>query len=503
MRAASEAIWAELAIPPRVDMLRPVQQMAAGLAERCGFDVGARGRIELAIEEVVCTILRYSFDGGKGAEGRVTVRCEVEAPFFQVKVIDSGLPFDLSLVPDYDPAAADKADGAEAGLSLHLLKHSVERCRVVNEGRDGVWFEMGWLLPGDPVGEPGATDDAEERALPEPVEEVRVLGEEHAIQISRLVYRGYGYSYVYEDVYYPERICAHFRSGMLKSWGATTGSGRLVGHLALAKEGPESGALEWCVAVVDPQWRGLGLMERMLQAAMAHAEEREEKVICAHAVTAHPYTQKTCLKFGFQPVALLLGYAPATLQFRGIGQGLKQRESTVLAARCTHSLPALPLHLPRGLVSTILRLLQSLGAAPGEGQWREADEEIDLEGRRTEYASLTAHCINVGKIQLSKAGGDVEQVLRRERRRLCRERVDVIYLTVDLADPGVGKAVQAAEKNGFFLAGLSPMLNPAYGLTLQCLNNFDVDFGTICAHGEQAEWLRDTVKGEKERVDAM
>ncbi len=503
MTKPSGAIWAELAIPPRVDMLRPVQQMAAGLAERCGFDVAARGRIELAIEEVVCTILRYSFDEAKGGEGRVTVRCELVPPFFQVKVIDSGLPFDLSLVPGYDPAAAEKADMAEAGLSLHLVKHCVERCQVVNEGRSGVRFEMSWFLPGDPVGEPGVKEDAEDRAPPEPAGDVRVLGEEFAIQISRLVYRGYGYSYVYEDVYYPERICAHFRSGMLKSWGVATPSGRLVGHLALAKESPESGALEWGVAVVDPQWRGLGLMERMLQAAMAHAEEREEKVLCAHAVTAHPYTQKTCLKFGFQPVALLLGYAPATLQFRGIGQGLKQRESTVLAARCTHSLPALPLHLPRGLVSTILRLLGSLGAAPGEGQWREADNEIDFNGRQTEYATLTAHCINVGKIQLSKVGGDVEQVLRRERRRLCRERVDVIYLTVDLADPGVGRAVRAAEENGFFLAGLVPMMNPAYGLTLQYLNNFDVDFRTICAHGEQAEWLRDAVKGEKERVEAI
>ena len=51
-------------------------------------------------------------------------------------------------------------------------------------------------------------------------------------------------------------------------------------------------------------------------------------------------------------------------------------------------------------------------ASPLAAALREADEEIDLEGRRTEYASLTAHCINVGKIQLSKVGGDVEQVLR-------------------------------------------------------------------------------------------
>ena len=496
-------IWAELAIPPRLDMLRSVQQMAAGLAERCGFDAAARGRIELAIEEVICTILRFSFDETKGDDGRITVRCEVSPPFFRVNVLDSGLPFDLSLVSPYDPTAAERADEQETGLSLHLVKYCVERCHVVNGGRDGVRFEMAWFLPGDPVGESGGREEAEDPTAPEPVEGVRVLDESFAIQISRLVYRGYGYSYVYEDVYYPDRICAHFHSGVLKSWGVVTSSGRLVGHLALAKESLESGALEWGVAVVDPRWRGMGLMERMLQTAMAHAVEREEKVLCAHAVTAHPYTQKTCLKFGFQPVALLLGYAPATLQFRGISQGLKQRESTLLVARCTHPLPSLSLHLPTRHAPVLLRLLEALGAAPKEGQWREADEEIVLGGRQTEYASLTAHCINVGKIQLTQTGEDVAQILRLERRRLCRERVDVIYLTLDLADPGVGKAIWAAEQNGFFFAGLAPMMNPAYGVTFQFLNNFDVDFDSLCAQGELAGWLRDVVKREKERVDAI
>ena len=502
MSGPRDPLWAEISIPPRLDMLPTVQRAADDLANRCGFDSAARNRIQLAIEELLSAILRLSFDGGAGEEDGISVRCEISPPFFRVLVVDNGLPFDLSLVPPYDPASPEDADVMAASLSLHLAKHCVERYGIVNAGRDGLRFEMSWFLPGDPVGETDVPPAPPGAAAPEPVDDVRALGEESAIQIARLVHRGYGHSYVYGDVYYPDRIRAHFRSGMLKSWGATTPSGRLVGHLALAKESPESRALEWGIAVVDPRWRGMGLMERMLQAAMDQASRCPEPILCAHAVTAHPYTQKTCLKFGFRPVALLLGYAPATLRFRGIDQSPGRRESTFLAARCTHPLPPQFLHLPSRHAAAILRLLETIGAAPAASNHGPADDAPALGGIQTEFSSLSAHCIGAGKIQVSKVGEDVDPMLRRELRRLCRDRVDVVYLTLDLADPGVGKAVLAAERLGFFFAGLAPMLGPPCGLTLQYLHNFDVDFDALHAQGEIAEWLKTLVRNEKSRVES-
>lgn len=503
---ASPPLWAEIAIPPRPDLIRSVQQMARTLADQCGIDAARGARIELALEEVLSTILRLSFDGLSPDDARLTIRCESAPPYFSVTVIDSGLPFDLSMVSPYDPQHPETADRRETGLSVHLVRHSVDRCSVLQHGRGGMRFEMAWLLPASPAAGPDAPPDAPPEPAapetpPEPVESVRLLGEEFAIQIARLVFRGYGWSYVYEDVYYPERLAAHFRSGAMKSWGAVTTSGQLVGHLALVRESPDAGALEWCIAVVDPRWRGLGLMERMLQAAMDHADTCPEPILCAHAVTAHPYTQKTCLKFGFQPVALLLGYAPATMQFRGIRPELSQRESTFLCARCTHPLPDQTLYLPPRHAPAIQRLLDALGARPPDDRLIVTDTPPDLSGRVTEYASVTAHCINVAKIQIESTGGDVAAILARERRRLCGERVDVIYLTLDLADPGAPLAIRAAGQCGFFLAGLTPMLNPAYGLTLQYLNNVDVDFDSICAQGPTAQWLRDTVAADRRRLE--
>jgi anti-sigma regulatory factor (Ser/Thr protein kinase)/GNAT superfamily N-acetyltransferase len=495
--------WTRISIPPSTDLIRPVQQVASALAERCGIDPEKRSLIELSVEELVRGIIQISFDDGNITEGDLTFEFKIEPPYFLVNVLDNGLPFDLSMIPEYKGVQEQDGEVSTKGLALHLIKNSADTCRLINNGKEGLQVELAWLLPGDHIEdihpEPAPTESGQE--TPEPVEQISVLDEAYAIRLARLVFRGYGHSYVYADIYYPDRVCAYFRSGLLKSWGAITTSGRLVGHLALMKESEASQALEWGVAVVDPKWRGLRLMERMLEAAMQSAADREEAILYAHAVTAHPYTQKTCNRYGFQSIALLLAYAPGTMQFKGINSKLKQRESTFLAVRCTHPLPAQRLYLPAAYATVLKRLLALLDPPPPADLLMDADEQWEAPDRETIFTVTTAPCINVGKIQVRSVGADCPRVLWDTTRRLLGEHVDVIYLTVDLADPGAGLLVREAERNGFFLAGLTPMMEPAYGLTLQLLNGCTVDYDAIQTHGELAEWLKNEVCRAQARVE--
>ncbi|SDB18879.1 Protein N-acetyltransferase, RimJ/RimL family [Desulfonatronum thiosulfatophilum] len=498
------ATWVRITIPPSTDTIRTVQQVASSLSERCGIDKNKRQLIELSVEELIRGILHISFDDGNVTEGELTFEFKIEPPYFLVNVINKGLPFDLSMIPEYKGAPTLEEDAAAEGLAMHLIKKSADNFRLVNNGREGLQVELTWLLPGEHIENlrHEAAPAEDEQLPPEQVEDVRVLDEAFAIQIARLVFRGYGFSYVYEDIYYPDRVRAFFHSGQLKSWGAVTPSGRLVGHLTLMKESTDSGALEWGVAVVDPKWRGMGLMEHMLRAAMDYAADQKEKILYAHAVTTHPYTQKTCSRFGFQSIALLLAYAPGTMKFKGINNELKQRESTFLSVRCTHPLPVQTLYLPHDHAPVLRRLLAALAPPLPEECLLEGDEQADLTGRKTVYTVSAATYINVGRIQIVSVGADYAQVLLHETRRLSREGVDVIYLTVDLADPGAARLVHAAEYSGYFLAGLTPMMLPAYGLTLQLLCGCKVDFAAIQTHGELAEWLKEQVAMEYRRIEA-
>src|SRR5690606_28352827 len=127
-------------------------------------------------------------------------------------------------------------------------------------------------------------------ACPLPTTEIRPLVEGDALALARLVYRSYGYSYVGEYLYYPERIAARLRDGTLQSWVMVAADGQLAGHAALMRATPESRAVEWGIAVVDPRWRGGGLMKRVSAEAIHNAGNSAAAVLFAHAVTNHPFT---------------------------------------------------------------------------------------------------------------------------------------------------------------------------------------------------------------------
>jgi GNAT superfamily N-acetyltransferase len=387
-----------------------------------------------------------------------------------------------------------------------LLKHCVDQLRIVNDGRSGIRLEMSWFLPGDSI-----VDQVEPLggANPEPCGEVELeewigeLGPEYAIQVARLVHQGYGYSYVYEDVYYPSRIHSHYKTGTLRSLGGITGSGRLVGHLALMRDAANASAVEWGLVVVDPSWRGRRIMERLLAAAEKTVCAGGESVFYAHAVTAHPYTQKACERFGFYPTALLVCYAPATMSFRGINPQLTQRESTFIAVRLMQPPPPATLYLPKAYAEIVQRIFQGLGVTPGkEIRFRDLEDNGVWDAALTRYSSSMIASVNGANIVIEQAGEDGDLVVHHELRRLCNERIDVIYLTVNLEDAGAARIIRAAEARGFFFAGVTPqVMGIPYGLTLQFMNNLKIEGEAIHAFDGSWQQLKAYVMLDKARVE--
>lgn len=489
--------WARLSISPDKAMIGMAQQLAHWFSTRFNFADKQRQSIELVVEELLSLVLHYSFDDGRTRDGELSIEFRIEAPRFRITVIDLGLPFDLSMVPGYRPERLGDEDETIAGLSVHLLKHKTDHFRVVNLGREGLRLEAAWFLPGAHLEElgygppstsdPGGDEPREELAL-------QRLDAGFALQIARLVFRGYSYSYVYADIYYPERTTAFMQSGVLFSWGAVTASGELVGHLALMKESADSRVLEWGVAVVAPDWRGRGIMERLLQRAIDYATGRDEAILLAHAVTAHIYTQKTAARFGFHPTALLLGYAPSSLRFKGLEGQPAQRESTFLVLHCLRPMPTEMLYLPPRYAGMLRILLAQLDPPLPEEYLCEGNMQAEWQRAVTEYEVSSAQCINVGRIFVSAAGADCISLIGNETRRLARGGVDVIYLTVDLADPGTSRLVEIAREVGYSIAGLCPMMPFNYGLCLQYLCSCEVNLASVQAEGPLGQWLKEQVQ---------
>ncbi|MDY0136902.1 MAG: GNAT family N-acetyltransferase [Thiomicrospira sp.] len=515
MRAGCE--WVHLTLPAALSSLPTAQALVAHVVTENGFDGAKNFSVQLALEEVFTTILRYAYEDDD-AQATIELQLSRQATLLQLAVISHGLPFEWSMIPDYDPSQVWGVSDEALGLSAFLLKNSVDRYRLLNQGKQGIRFELSWALPSGHIADMeetvGAASDVKTEVSP--LAHIRPLTESEAIQLARLVYRSYGYSYVYEDMYYPERIVSKHQAGLLHSWVAVARSGELIGHIALMKPTLDEQAVEWGIAVVDPRWRGGGVMQALLKTLLEALDNRSESVAYAHAVTSHTYTQKTCIKFGFQPTALQLCLVPC-LSYKHIKEA-KQRESTFISVRCLRPLPQARLFLPvwhRARLVPLLKALEADGAVSDEeciayddvaSRWRLQQQALasaqSLSANTQLRSEIVSHA-NLALLEVVKIGADQAQVLASELKRVCLEKVDVVQLSVDLTDPGSPGLVAAAEQLGFFMSGLMPMMPKAYSLTLQYLNNLSVDYEAIQAEGEQASAIKDWVRFEQQMSEQL
>jgi len=93
--------------------------------------------------------------------------------------------------------------------------------------------------------------------------------------------------------------------------------------------------------------------------------------------------------------------------------------------------------------------------------------------------------------------------LRGTVRRLCLQRVDVIFAYLDLADPGAPAACVALEGAGFFVGGIFPGHPFPHTLVLQYPNNVSVDCEQVKAYSPLAQELRAYVAREQAAREAV
>lgn len=92
-------------------------------ARLAGFDEGKVAAIELALEEVIVNVVKYS---RTVPEDMIVVTCRTDgADRLYIEVIDSGLPFDplTKGVPDTNSGIEDRTVG---GLGIFLMKNMTD-----------------------------------------------------------------------------------------------------------------------------------------------------------------------------------------------------------------------------------------------------------------------------------------------------------------------------------------------------------------------------------------
>lgn len=512
--------WLNIDVPACLPSLSSLNVVVMEFAQRQGFDSSKQFLIQLALEELYTTILGLAFDEDDD-QAALGVRLEVKQGFLQLSLLSRGLPFSWSMIPDYDPEQlGNELSLASVGLSTFLLKQSVDRYRLLNLGKQGLRFELEWRMPHEHIAElehqvqEVPAQPVAEQTFIEP-EPMRRLNPDEAIKVARLVYRSYGYSYVYDYMYYPERILLRHQNATLDSWVIPSSSGDIIGHIALMKAKPEDQAVEWGIAVVDPRCRGGGLMKKMVDHLMAELHKGQTPIAFAHAVTSHVYTQKTALKFDFYPTALQLCLAP-NIKYKKLSEENQQRESAFVVTKAFHPIESQTIYPPAWLHAPLAKLATPLAYVSFEqpqasnqnasgdclvAQRRQAHQQafecVVYAHPQTQMASELYSALDIATIHVEQIGADQTHVLAQELHRLCFEKVAVIHLYINLADPAAAAMVASAEQLGFFTCGLMPMMPWPYTLCLQYLNNIKLDYAQILTEQAVFSELKDWIASEQ------
>ncbi len=333
--------------------------------------------------------------------------------------------------------------------------------------------------------------------------ELRLMRPDEGLDLARLVYRCYGYGYARDSIYSPETVREYLKSGLVISYVAVTPDGEIVGHVALVRHRPEDRVGEMGQAVVDPRYRGRGLLEKLSQCVVNRAREDGLAGAFAEAVTAHPYSQKSALSLGFRETGVLLGFLPAkTVPGRASDREAPRRSSIILFYMAFNQRPGVPVYPPLHHEPIIRSIYENAGIKRSFSGAADSGGPAGLPPRSRIGVSIRA-AAGHACIRVLEYGADLETAVRSYFDELCNRRIDCIYLDPPLEDPAAQSSCAAMELLGFFFGGIVPETPAGDVLRLQYLNNVEIHPAGLQTASHFSRGLLDYVtKARRSRLEA-
>src|SRR5829696_3612999 len=491
MKVASEEQVARVTVSADAALLQPVIEFVGRMTHQLGLIDDEH--IEGAVELVCLNVIEHAF--GPEEEGSLDVYVLRGAGQVIVAVEDRGLPFDYS-----------RLQSGEDGTVLEELHQAVDEVRFVNLGRRGNRVELRKHLPHADVREHLPEDEhrstLEAPAVSEDVPlEIRTMRPEESFELSRCVYRSYGYSYDWDSIYYPDRIRDLQEKGLMRSCVAVTPEGEFVGHLAVSVEKTDSPVGEAGQAVVDPRFRGHRLFPRMKTFMAGRSGELGMYGLYSEATAVHPYSQRGNLQLGARETGFLLGYIPASVSYREIGEDREGRRGSVARFYMrVNDEPERAIYPPAAYLETTRRIIEHNGLR------RTVEEDSD-----SAPPPFTRMSVNVRRdhnlafVRVEEPGADLQELVRLRLHELCLHRVDCIYLDLPLSHPATSHTAAGMGDLGFFFGGIIPEAHSgALGgdvFRLQYLNEVEIRADDVRTASEFGQELIEFIFQQKRAVE--
>ncbi|MCZ6852324.1 MAG: GNAT family N-acetyltransferase [Gammaproteobacteria bacterium] len=290
---------------------------------------------------------------------------------------------------------------------------------------------------------------------------IRDLQASDATNLVSLFQRCYGRTYGSRVFYDTQALQALIRAGKLRSVVASDDT-TLLGHTGITIRHPDSLVCETGNTVVDPAFRGRGLLKQ-LGGALRERVLREGFIGYMHyPTTAHEIMQRSSVTGGGRETGVMLAYIADTTEYKALQQRVGRLAATVVyqpfapapprdvlcPARYHRLLEQIYgyLDLPR-----VLRQASSSSSSPPGGEIASANHAE----RGLLSMTVTGSCEDVGE---------------RVSRLVKQHKPKIAHVDLPLDDLSVDRTVNELVDRGFFFCAVLPEFAHTDVLRLQMLD---------------------------------
>jgi anti-sigma regulatory factor (Ser/Thr protein kinase)/GNAT superfamily N-acetyltransferase len=455
------------------------------IAKTIGMQIQDLKSLENGITEAITALIGYSFEPGE--KENLEIRCERTPAGLQVSLRDKGLPFGKAGMDSATPEISSD-EGPDMGEPVFRLKEYFEEIQFNNLGPRGKELVLIKQLRNKSITDYYAACDLEPyEPPPQPMPTfaaqlkcgVRQMVAIDAPEVSKTIYKTYGYTYPHDYVYYPEKIVALNKSGQIFSAVAIAGEDQIAGYGVFQawEENPQ--IVEMAQGVVKPEFRSRGCFRQITQYLLDRAKSMGIKGAFGEAVTNHIVSQHTGHGFGFRDCGLRLGLVPPGMVFKGMDGKITHRVSLLVHFLFLQPPPdSRSIYAPPHHREMIAAIYKELGRAP------EIKNAVPAEAKRATSKSVfkikVVGSMNFARIMITRCGHHIGEELKIKVKELCLKKTEILNLFLNLSDPLTCIYAAQFDKLGFFFAGILPGgFADGDALILQYLNNVPVDYNAI------------------------
>lgn len=480
-----------LSVPNALNAVPVVQAFIRSCATTMGFQEPELTHLEIVAEELSANILQHAYTAGEAVS--FAVECVQEPEQLEIIFRDQGRPFDPELLLDFAGIDPDTLD-VPPGLGLYLAARLVDVFQARNLGEYGKEIRLVKQLRGSwqpPAEQP---DFRHTTALPSPEDfaaaQVRPMRPAEAVEVSRLIYDAYRYTYASDVPYYPDRLRRLQAEGQLHSFVAVLGNGMLASHVALLRSPDRPTLAEFGLVATRQEARGHGLVEKVGLTALQAAAGLGLAGVFSGFTTAHTASQRVNRQGLGVAIGLLLARQPETVEFKGIIEQVPQRISMLLIFQTMVERAPVTLYVPaahRDFIADIYQRCElpadldtTLAPLPEVA----SQLEIVVEQKR-----------NLAHLSVRVAGHDLLPQINERLFGLRLNKTPVVFCNLNLFDPATPTVAATLQQVGFFFTGVWPGgMREGDALMLVCLLGCAVDYDQIEVAEQDSRALLDYVR---------